>query len=66
MSINIGNDNKIKKSVITENSKMPENKKWYEKHPIFIATAAAVIAGIILRLSMWDRMIQVIEQIFGR
>ena len=42
-----------------------ENKKWYEKHPIFIAVVAAVIAGVILKFSMWDKMIQVIEYIFG-
>ena len=68
MSINIGIDNRIKKSVIAENSKISEkkeNKKWYEKHLIFIAVVAAVIAGVILKLSMWDKMIQVIEYIFG-
>lgn len=68
VSINIGNDNRIKKSVIAENSKISEkkeNKKWYEKHPIFIAVVAAVIAGVILKFSMWDKMIQVIEYIFG-
>lgn len=67
MSINIGNDNRIKKSVIAENSKISEkkeNKKWYEKHPIFIAVVAAVIAGVILKFSMWDKMIQVIEYIW--
>lgn len=68
MSIRIGNNNKIKKSVIAENSKVSEkkeNKKWYEKHPIFIAVAAAVIAGIVLKFSMWDRMIEMIEHLFG-
>lgn len=68
MSIKIGNNNRIKKSVIAENSKVPEkkeNKKWYEKHPIFIAVVAAVIAGIVLKFSMWDKMIEMIEHLFG-
>ena len=68
VSIRIGNNNRIKKSVIAENSKVPEkkeNKKWYEKHPIFIAVVAAVIAGIVLKFSMWDKMIEMIECVFG-
>ncbi len=68
MSINIGNNNRIKKSVIAENIKIPEkkeNKKWYEKHPILIAVVAAVIAGIVLKFSMWDKMIQFFEHIIG-
>lgn len=68
MSINIGNNNRIKKSVIAENSKIPkkkENRKWYEKHPIFIAVVAAIIAGIVLKFSMWDKMIEMIEHLFG-
>lgn len=68
MSINIGNSNKIKKSIIAENSKIPkkkEDKKWYELHPIFMAVVAAVIAGIVLKFSMWDKIIQIIEHLFG-
>ena len=68
VSINIGDNNKIKKSVIAENSKVPEkkeSKKWYEKHPIFIAIVAAVIAGIVLKFSLWDKLIQIIEHLFG-
>ncbi|MDE7434791.1 MAG: hypothetical protein K2N01_03060 [Lachnospiraceae bacterium] len=68
MSINIGNSNRIKKSIIAENSKIPEkkeNRKWHEKHPIFIAVVAAVISGIVLKFSVWDKMIQIIEHLFG-
>lgn len=68
MSIKIGNNNKIKKSVIAVNSKIPEKqtkRKWYENHPVIIAVVAAVIAGVILKFAIWDELIQVIENVIG-
>lgn len=68
MSINIGNNNKIKKTIIAENSKnidKKSKKSWYEKHPVIISIFVAVVAGVILKFTMWDELVKMIQTLFG-
>lgn len=68
MSISIGNNNKINKSVIAENSKSiekKESKTWYKRHPIFISVIGSVIAGVVLKFTIWNELVQIFEHLFG-
>lgn len=68
MSINIGNNNKIKNSKIIENEVVINNdkdKKWHEQHPILIAIITGVIAGVVLMFSCWGDIVNFIENLFG-
>lgn len=62
MSINIGNNNKIKNSNICENGIVPESKKTFaEKHPIFIGLMCSFIIGLLLMFSFWEDIILFLE-----
>lgn len=68
MSIHIGDKNKIKNSVIAENSTFSnkkDKKSWAEKHPVIIGIIVAVIAGVILELAFWDQIVGFINKLFG-
>ena len=70
MGIKIGNNNKIKKSIIAENmvvvnSNAPKSKNNFLKnHPIISSIIASVIAGAILMFSFWERIVSWAEGIF--
>lgn len=68
MSINIGNNNKIKNSNIAEKLNMKEKpsvkKNFYEKHPIICSFLISLMTGIILLFSFWDKIISMIEGAF--
>ena len=64
MSINIGNNNKIKSSIISENSSITAEKtkqSFTQKHPVIIGIFIAVIAGFILSFSFWENIKSFIE-----
>jgi hypothetical protein len=67
MSINIGNNNKIKNSTIAEHistSSVPENKKFYDKHPVISGFLISFVAGLLLLFSFWNDIINWVEGLF--
>lgn len=66
MGIQIGNNNKIKDSVITDNGTVegkPEKKKFYERHPVMISIIISFVVGFVLLFSFWDGIIAWIESL---
>lgn len=63
MSINIGNNNSLKKTVISEKSdfRVNNNEKFSTKHPIIISIGCSFIVGFILLFGFWDKIIKWIE-----
>lgn len=67
MSINIGDKNKIKNSIIAENCSdkvVTDKKTVFEKHPIICGVFIAVLAGVILTFSFWEEIRIFIEGLF--
>lgn len=68
MSVNIGDNNKIKNSNIAEKLEVKEipnvKKSFYEKHPVICSFLISLIAGIILLFSFWNKIISLIEGVF--
>lgn len=68
-SITIGNNNKISNSTIASNIKddrTSEKKGFYEKHPIACGFLMSLLAGIVLLLPFWNRVVSFIERIIER
>lgn len=72
MGIRIGNNNKIKNSVIAEKSIITENKfevkerqSFLQKHPVITGVIVSILAGLILMFSFWQDFIKFIEKLFG-
>ena len=65
MSVQIGNNNTIKNSVIagTVDGAEPK-KKWAERHPVITGFLISFGAGLILMFSFWDKVITFIENLF--
>lgn len=68
MSIKIGNDNKIKNSKIIDNSnssiKDTNKESFASRHPILIGIIGSIIASIIMMFSFWDKISEVIKNLF--
>lgn len=68
MPINIGDNNKIKKSNIVEKLEVKEipnvKESFYKKHPVISSFLISLIAGIILLFSFWDKIINMVEGVF--
>lgn len=67
MSINIGDNNKIKNSIIAENCSdevKNDKKSFFQKHPIICGIIVAVIAGFILTFSFWEKIRVFFEGLF--
>lgn len=69
--VTIGNKNKIKNSIIAGKIEYPlgemrDNKKksFYETHPVVCGFLISLVAGFILLLSFWGRIIEYIEGVF--
>jgi len=62
MSINIGDNNKIKNANIAE--RLEIKKSFYEKHPVICGFLISLVAGIVLLFSFWDRIVNLIEGVF--
>ncbi|MGR5968767.1 hypothetical protein ACT7C1_13155 [Bacillus paranthracis] len=59
MSINIGDNNKIKNSSIGHQHNTPggdANKKFYERHPWISGIIVSLIVGIIMLFPFWDNV----------
>jgi len=65
MGINIGDNNKIKKTIIVENgdihAPVSEKKGFYEKHPVICSFLISLVAGIAVLFSFWTEIISWIE-----
>lgn len=70
MSIKIGDNNKIKKSNIIDNSKgnIELNEKITEsfanRHVVLIGVICSIIAAIIMMLPFWDKVSAFIKSLF--
>lgn len=68
MSVNIGDNNKIKNSNIAEKIEVKDipttKKSFYEKHPVICGFLISLVAGIILLFSFWDNIVSLIEGAF--
>lgn len=68
-SINIGDNNIIRKSLIGkmegEVEKTTSNKQpFHKRHPWITAIVASLIAGLILMFSFWDKIVAFLEGVF--
>ena len=68
MGIQIGDNNKIKNSVVTENGTVhkdtSQKKTFVERHPILVGLIISLIAGFVLMFSFWKDIISWIENLF--
>lgn len=70
MSINIGDNNKIKRCNIIDNSKGNiefDNKakeSFINRHSILIGVICSIIAAIIMMLPFWDKVSEYIKELF--
>lgn len=66
-SITIGDNNKIKNSTIAgkiNNFDKPKSNTFYDNHPIICGFLISLLAGIVLLLPFWGRIITFIEGLF--
>ncbi|EOT2917559.1 hypothetical protein [Clostridium perfringens] len=68
MSIKIGDNNKIKKSKIIDNSNSTKDntskESFANRHPILIGIIGSIIASVIMMFSFWDKISEVIKNLF--
>lgn len=70
MSVNIGNNNRIVNSNISEciedgnASTKIEKKRFFERHPVICGFLISLIAGFFLMFSFWKEIIAFIEGLF--
>lgn len=67
MGIQIGDNNKIENSIVTENGTVDkgiQKKVFAERHPILIGLVISLIAGFILMFSFWKDIISWLENLF--
>lgn len=67
MTINIGNNNKIKRSNIghkftSNKNQATKNQTLFEKYPILISFLISFLVGFILLFSFWETIIDWIEK----
>lgn len=68
MAIKIGNNNKIKKSNIIDNSNGGNNgnnkDSFANRHPIITGILCSIIASIIMMLAFWDKVSMCVKNLF--
>lgn len=70
VSINIGDNNKIKNSTIAEtnininSTNQKQKKNFFIDHPIITTIIGSVIAGAILMFGFWEELVHWIEGLF--
>ncbi len=64
MGIIIGNNNKIKNSIISDGDSSEARKNWVERHPIIINVLISFGVGFLLLFSFWNDIIVFLEGIF--
>lgn len=65
-SVKIGDGNKICGSIIASQNQgtASPKKTFWGKHPILTGVIVAVIAGVILMFSFWEKIVVFIEEVF--
>lgn len=65
-SIQIGNGNSFRDTTIATHVHKTDSsqKTFWEKHPILVGVIGAVIAGVILMFSFWDKLVVLVEGVF--
>ena len=65
MSIQIGDNNKITNSTISErietDKETKKKRSFYEEHPIICGFLISLAAGIVLLFSFWGKIISFLE-----
>lgn len=68
MAIKIGNNNKIKRSTIIDNSYSKVDKvseeKFTNRHPVLIGIICSIIASIIMMFAFWEKIDIFIKGLF--
>lgn len=68
MAIKIGDNNKIKKSNIIDNSNDGNNRNnkdtFANRHPIIIGIGCSIIASIIMMFKFWDKVSEFVKNLF--
>ncbi|WP_373205256.1 hypothetical protein [Clostridium tertium] len=68
MSIKIGDNNKIKRSTIIDNSNSKHEEVSKEtfanRHPMLISIICSIIASIIMMFAFWDKIDKFIKSLF--
>ena len=68
MAIKIGDNNKIKKSKIIDNSNDGNNRNnkdtFANRHPIIIGIGCSIIASIIMMFKFWDKVSEFVKNLF--
>lgn len=68
MAIKIGDNNKIKKSNIIDNSNGGNNGNskdtFANRHPIIVGIGCSIIASIIMMLPFWDKVSVFVKNLF--
>ena len=66
VTINVGDNNKFKNSPISINNsgKMPNVKRFFDKHPWVSGILISLFAGIICMFSFWEKITHFIEIFF--
>lgn len=68
MAIKIGDNNKIKKSKIIDNSSKGSNgdskDTFANRHPIITGIGCSIIATIIMMFSFWDKVSAFVRNLF--
>lgn len=68
MPIKIGDNNKIKKSNIIDNSNSSNNENnndtFANRHPIIVGIGCSIIASIIMMFAFWDKISDFIKNLF--
>ena len=57
-------DGSINYTVAKNESQSPKTKKSFVNHPLFIGIVSAVVAGMILMFSFWEKIVSWIENLF--
>lgn len=69
MGIQIGDNNKIKDSLISDNSNIQNTKEkenWVARHPLITTIIATIISSVILMFSFWEQIVKFIESLLLR
>ena len=67
ISITVGSNNKISKSVIAGIINIDEaskDKNYFEKHPVICGFLISLLVGIVLLFSFWSQIIRFVEGLF--
>ena len=61
MGVQIGDNNRIKNSVIADGDISAGRKRWAERHPIIVGVLISFGVGFLLLFNFWERIVLIIE-----